>query len=71
MTTAFAYALAVLTGAVSAIAMGMSAQRAFDAVSRQPEAAGKVNGMLLLTLVIIESTAIYGFVAALMLLSKV
>jgi F-type H+-transporting ATPase subunit c len=71
MSTAIAVALAVLTGAASAIGMGMAAQRAFDAVSRQPEAAGKVNSMLLLTLVIIESTAIYGFVTALMLISKV
>jgi F-type H+-transporting ATPase subunit c len=71
MSTAIAVAMAVLTGAASAIGMGMAAQRAFDAVSRQPEAAGKVNGMLLLTLVIIESTAIYGFVIALMLVGKV
>lgn len=71
MLIAIAAALAVMTGAASAIGMGMAAQNAFDAVSRQPEAAGKINGMLLLTLVIIESTAIYGFVAALMLIGKV
>jgi F-type H+-transporting ATPase subunit c len=71
MSTAFAVALAVMTGIASAFSMAMSAQRAFDAVSRQPEAAGRINGMLILTLVIIESTAIYGFVIALMLIGKV
>lgn len=70
-TIAIAAALAVLTGAASAIAMGMAAGKAMDAISRQPEAAGKINSMLLLGLVIIESTAIYGFVAALMLIGKI
>ncbi len=64
-------ALAVLTGAASAIGMGIGSSKAFEAVSRQPEAAGKINSMLLLTLVIIESTAIYGFVIALMMVGKI
>ena len=63
--------LAVMTGAASAIGMGIGASKAFEAVSRQPEVAGRINSMLLLTLVIIESTAIYGFVAALMLIGKI
>jgi F-type H+-transporting ATPase subunit c len=68
---AISAAMAVLTGAASAIAMGMSASKAAEAVSRQPEAAGKINAMLLLSLVIIESTAIYGFVTALMLIGQI
>lgn len=70
-TIAIAAALAVLTGAASAIGMGMAASKAAEAVSRQPEAAGKINSMLILSLVIIESTAIYGFVTALMLIGKI
>lgn len=70
-TIAIAAALTVMVGIASAFAMGISAMKAFDAVARQPEAAGKINGMLLLTLVIIESTAIYGFVASLMLIGKI
>jgi F-type H+-transporting ATPase subunit c len=70
-TIAIAAALAVLTGAASAIGMGMSASKAAEAISRQPEAAGKINSMLILSLVIIESTAIYGFVTALMLIGKI
>jgi F-type H+-transporting ATPase subunit c len=68
---AIAAALAALTGFGSAIGMGMAASRAVEAVSRQPEASGKINSMLLLALVIIESTAIYGFVTALMLIGKI
>jgi F-type H+-transporting ATPase subunit c len=70
-TIAIAAALAALTGFGSAIGMGMSASKAVEAVSRQPEASGKINSMLLLSLVIIESTAIYGFVTALMLIGKI
>jgi F-type H+-transporting ATPase subunit c len=68
---AIAAAMAALTGAASAIAMGMAASKAAEAVSRQPEASGKINSMLILSLVIIESTAIYGFVTALMLIGKI
>lgn len=68
---ALAAALAALTGFGSAIGMGMAASKAVEAVSRQPEASGKINSMLLLSLVIIESTAIYGFVTALMLIGKI
>ena len=68
---AIATAMAVLTGAVSAIAMGWSTSKAVEAVSRQPEAAGKINGILIIGLAITESTAIYGFVIALMMLGKI
>jgi F-type H+-transporting ATPase subunit c len=68
---AIAAALAALTGFGSAIGMGMAASKAAEAVSRQPEASGKINSMLILSLVIIESTAIYGFVTALMLIGQI
>jgi F-type H+-transporting ATPase subunit c len=70
-TIAIAAGLAVLTGFGSAIGMGLSASKAMEAISRQPEAAGKINSSLILSLVIIESTAIYGFVTALMLIGKI
>jgi F-type H+-transporting ATPase subunit c len=50
--------------------MGLATGKAVDAVARQPEASGKVNSILLLGLAITESTAIYGFVMALLLFSK-
>jgi F-type H+-transporting ATPase subunit c len=48
--------------------MGLATGKAVDAVARQPEASGKINAILLLGLAITESTAIYGFVTALLLL---
>jgi F-type H+-transporting ATPase subunit c len=60
--------LAVLTSLGAGIGMGMAAARALEAVGRQPEASGKINSMLLLSLAIIESTAIYGFVISIILI---
>ena len=39
-----------------------------EAVGGQPEAQGKINSVLLLGLVLAESTAIYGFVVALLIM---
>ncbi len=63
--------IAVFTGIGAGIGMGLATSKAAEAVARQPEAAGKINGVLILGLAITESIAIYGFVIALMLLSKI
>lgn len=68
---ALAAGLAVFTGLGAGIGMSLATGRAAEAVSRQPEASGKINSILILGLAITESTAIYGFVIALMLLSKI
>ncbi len=60
--------LAVLTGVGAGIGMGMTASHAMDAVARQPEASGKINSLLILSLALIESIAIYGFVVALLVI---
>ena len=61
--------LAVLTGfGAAAIGMGLAAAKALEAVGRQPEASGKISSTLLLSLAIIESTAIYGFVISLIMI---
>jgi F-type H+-transporting ATPase subunit c len=60
--------LAVLTGVGAGIGMGMTASHAMDAVARQPEASGKINSLLILSLALIESVAIYGFVVALLVI---
>lgn len=60
--------LAVLTGAGAGIGMGIATSKAVEAVGRQPEASGKINSLLMLGLALTESTAIYGFVTALMLI---
>ena len=63
--------IAVFTGLGAGIGMGIATSKAAEAVARQPEASGKINGILILGLAITESTAIYGFAAALMLIAKI
>ena len=60
--------LAMMACLGAGIGMGMAAAKAMEAVGRQPEASGKINSLLLLSLAIIESTAIYGFVVAIILM---
>ncbi len=62
--------IAVLTGFGAGIGMGIATSKACEAVARQPEASGKINSVLLIGLAITESTCIYGFVVALILLFK-
>jgi F-type H+-transporting ATPase subunit c len=61
-------ALCLLSCVAAAISMGLATGKAVDAVARQPEASGKINGVLLLGLALTEATAIYGFVTALILM---
>ena len=60
--------IAVLTGLGAGIGMGIATGKATEAVGRQPEASGKINSLLMLGLALTESTAIYGFVTALMII---
>ena len=48
--------------------MGIATGKAAEAVARQPEASGKISSILILGLALTESTAIYGFVTALIVL---
>lgn len=50
------------------LSMGLATGKAAEAVARQPEASGKINAILLLGLALTESTAIYGFVTALIMM---
>ncbi|MBE6834954.1 MAG: ATP synthase F0 subunit C [Clostridia bacterium] len=68
---AIAAALALLPALGAGLGMGLATAKAVEATARQPEASGKINAILLLGLALAESTAIYGFVIALILQSKV
>jgi len=68
MSTGIAVALCLLSCAFSGAAMGIATGKAVEAVARQPEAADKINAILILGLALTESTAIYGFVTALIML---
>ena len=61
-------ALALLPAAAAGLGMGLATGKAVDAVARQPEANGKISGLMLLGMALTESCAIYGFVTALILL---
>ena len=61
-------ALALLPAAAAGLGMGLATGKAVDAVARQPEANGKISGLMLLGMALTESCAIYGFVTALIIL---
>ena len=60
--------ICILACAGAGISMGIATGMAVSAVARQPEASGKINSILLLGLALTESTAIYGFVTALIMM---
>ena len=66
--TTLSAALALLPALGAGIMMGFATSKAVDAAARQPEAADKINTILLLGLALVESTAIYGFVTALIII---
>ena len=68
---AIAAALALLPALGAGIMMGFATSKAVESTAHQPEASGKINSILLLGLALAESTAIYAFVIALILSSKV
>ena len=62
--------IAVLTGAGAGIGIGIATSGFVQAIARQPESAGKINSILLLGLALTESTAIYGLVIAILLITR-
>lgn len=62
---------AVFTGIGAGLGIGIATSKAVEAISRQPEADGKIRSTLILGLAFAESTAIYGLLIALLLIFKV
>ena len=62
----------IMAAAVVGVGFGMcfATSKAIDASARQPEAASKIQTILLLGCALAESTAIYAFVVALLLAMK-
>ncbi len=67
----FAAAISVLTGIGAGVSIGMATSKAVESVARQPEAAGKIQTILLLGAALAEATAIYGLIVAIMILGKI
>jgi F-type H+-transporting ATPase subunit c len=69
MISILAAAFCVSFGAIGpALAEGRSVASAVDAIARQPESAGTISRTLFVGLAMIETTAIYCLVIALLLL---
>jgi len=64
----FAAAFAIAIGAMfPARAIGQIASKAMEAIGRNPEAASKLQGPMLLSLAFAEAIAIYAFVIAILI----
>lgn len=75
MTSGIIAIAAALTIALStiapAIAQGITASKAMEAMARQPEAAKDIRSSLILSLGLMEALTIYGLLIAFMLVSKI
>ena len=60
--------LAVFTGFAAAIGEGNVAAHAVDAIARQPEKAGYIRLTMLIGQAVSETTGLYGFIIAILLL---
>jgi len=61
-------ALAIGLGAIGpGIGVGLIGKAAVEAVGRNPEASGKVQGLAILTIAFAEAVAIYALVVALLI----
>lgn len=68
---ALAAGIAVLVGVGAGLGTGISTGKAVEAISRQPEASGKITVTLLIGNAFAEATAVYGLLVALMILGKI
>ena len=68
MSVALGAAIAVLTGIGAGLGISFATGKAVDAIARQPEAASKIQGSLLIGCALAEATAIYGLVIGIMLI---
>jgi F-type H+-transporting ATPase subunit c len=62
--------IAVVAALGAGIGIGIATSGAAQAISRQPEAAGKITPIFFLGVALAESTAIYGLVIAILLFTK-
>ena len=53
------------------LGQGKAAAAALEGVARQPEAAGKIQTMMIIALALIESLVIYAFVIAILLVNQI
>ena len=62
--------IAVITGIGAGIGIGIATSGLVQAISRQPEVSGKITPLFFIGVALAESTAIYGLVIAILLVTK-
>lgn len=62
--------IAVVSGLGAGIGIGVATGMTSEAISRQPEAFGKIQTVFFIGVALAEATAIYGFVVSIMLFLK-
>jgi F-type H+-transporting ATPase subunit c len=62
--------IAVITGIGAGIGIGIATAGLVQAIARQPEATGKFLPMFFVGVALAESTAIYGLVISILLITK-
>jgi F-type H+-transporting ATPase subunit c len=62
--------MAALTGLAAGIGIPIATGKTAEAIARQPEASGKIQGAFIIGIALAEATAIYGLVVALLLIFK-
>ena len=62
--------IAVLAGLGAGIGIGIATGHTAQAISRQPEASGKIMTVFFLGIALAEATSIYGFVVAILIFTK-
>ena len=60
--------LAMLVGVGPAIGQSLTASKAVEGISRNPDAAGKVRSVMVLGIALAETTGIYSLIIALLLI---
>ena len=66
--TAIGAGIAVLGAVGAGVGIGLATGKAVEATARQPEAASKIQTMLILGCALAEATAIYCFVVGLLII---
>ena len=60
--------IAVIVGLGAGLGIGIATGKTAEAISRQPEASGKIQSVFFLGIALAEATAIYGFVISILLI---
>lgn len=62
-----AKSIPLLACVIGGIGLAITTSKAVDAVARQPEAGDRIQVMLIVGGALIEATAVYGFIASLLM----